>query len=54
MLGLIEKLETLSPDSEAYGDAEGELYARALQLELDAADVRKIMDEIATALPEDV
>ena len=30
VLELIEKLETLSPDSEAYGDTEGELYARAL------------------------
>ena len=53
VLGLIEKLETLPPNSEAYGDAEGELYAKALQLELDAADVRKVMDEIVTALPED-
>ncbi len=52
VITLIEKLEQLPPDSEAYGDAEGELYARALQLELDASDLRKVTDEITVALPE--
>jgi len=53
VLELVEKLDSLPLESEVRADIEGELYARALQLELDAADVRKVMDEITAALPED-
>ncbi len=54
VLDILSHLKTLEPNSEAFGDAQGRLYAYTLQLELDAADVRKVMDEISAALPEEV
>ncbi len=53
VLDLIGQLKTLSTESEKYADVEGELYAYSLQLELDASDVRKVMDEITGALPDE-
>ena len=53
VLDLLAQLKTLGPDSEAFETAQGQLYAYALQLELDATDLRRVMDEISAALPDD-
>ena len=54
VLKTIITLQKSKPDSEAYETVYAELYARALQLELDAADLRKVSDEITNLLPDEV
>lgn len=50
-LGLVRQLKTLPPGSEAYADADGELYAYTLQLESGARALREAMDALSDALP---
>lgn len=52
-LEMLKELQTLDSDSDEYATLNGELYAQVAQVEMDAADVTKIADDILDALPDD-
>lgn len=52
-LDMLERLKSEKPDSDAYATLDGRLYAQAAQLEMDAGDIVKAMDDITDALPDD-
>jgi DNA-binding IclR family transcriptional regulator len=52
-LKTLERLQALNPDSDEYATLDGELYAQAAQVEMDASDIVKVADDILDALPDE-